>query len=83
MTRLPKATYTASPGVRPPGANARALRRRAEAYREKADELEAMLRDTQDEFTTAFAALDAQTSTRDRITRAARGSRGLGIKENQ
>jgi hypothetical protein len=37
-----------------------------------------MLRETQDQFTEAFAAADAQVSTQDRIAKAARGSRRLG-----
>lgn len=53
---------TASPGV---------LRRRAVAYREKADALEKLLADTQAHFGEAFAEADAQRSTRDRITEEA------------
>jgi len=59
------------------------LRRRAEAYREKADALEAMLTEVQDQFTEAFAAADSQRSTRDRITQAARSGRSLGAVHNR
>lgn len=61
-----------------PGTNAPALRRRAEAYRDKADALEAMLKGTQDQFADSFAAADSQVSTRDRINDAARKGRRLG-----
>jgi hypothetical protein len=77
MTRKPKGTYPNTSGRRPTG-NVATLRRRAEAYRDRADELEAVLADTQDQFTEAFAVADAQMSTRDRISKAARGKRQLG-----
>jgi len=59
---------------RTPG-NAPALRRRAERYREQADALEAALTETQQQFADAFAAVDAQTTTRERISDAARRNR--------
>lgn len=67
-----------SPGASRPTGNSAALRRRAEACREQADALERMLEETQAHFGKAFAAADAQRSTRDRIADAARGGRKLG-----
>ena len=80
MTRKPKGTYPNSSGGGTPANSAPALRRRAEAYRDKADQLEAMLNDTQKQFAGAFAAADSQLSTRERITDAARGPRRLGAR---
>jgi len=60
---------------RSPGTSAAALRRRAESYRDKADALEAILTDTQEQFTEAFSIADAQVATRDRIASAARKRR--------
>jgi hypothetical protein len=77
MTR-PEPRYTSAPG-----SNERSLRRNAEKYRDRADELESMLAATQRKFTEAFAAADAQVSTRDRITKAARGNRRLGAVGNR
>jgi hypothetical protein len=66
-----------------PGKNVGALRRRAEACRDRAEQLETMLRETQDQFTEAFATADAQVSTRDRITKAARNGRRFGAVGNR
>jgi hypothetical protein len=75
-TRKPRGTYPNTGNAR--GAtSAPALRRRADAYRDRADELEAILKETQDQFTDAFAAADSQLSTRDRINDAARKHRRL------
>ncbi len=57
------------------GTSGTALRRRADAYREQADALEQMLVETQQHFTEAFAEADSQTTTRDRISDAARRNR--------
>lgn len=70
-TRKPKGTYPNTAGGRG-AASVAALRRRAEAYRAKADALEATLQDTQEQFAESFSAADARVSTRDRIAAAAR-----------
>ena len=74
---MPKTRLTRPPArVSAPnsGASVAALRRRAEAYRAKADALEATLRGTQEQFAESFSAADAQVTTRDRIATAARRS---------
>lgn len=71
-TRKPKGYPPSHVSGGSSGASVATLRRRAAAYREKADALEATLRGTQEQFAESFSAADAQVSTRDRIAAAAR-----------